>query len=250
MTSGPGSRREESTQFSLQELLRLEDERIEEQKREQRAREAAKLQDQADAEQRKREAAAAKERTDAEAAAQQRSAELDELARREAMQKAIVEQARLTVDVRARAEERELERRHEIELSRLAGEAKTGRVLPLAGASLLGGAVMFVVMLGVQLGVTKPAQARREGELEYRITQAEARLGEESRRVEEQRRTIDQLEQKLKAAVDEAKATPKAKPPSSVTTPTTHPPRPQTPSTPAQPQEKCANKWDPLCAVP
>ena len=110
MPSGPTGRREESVQFSLKELLKLEDERLAEQTRERQARDAAAARERDESERRKRAELEEKVRTETEARERQRHAELDDLARREAMQKAVVEQSRLEVEVRARAEERERER--------------------------------------------------------------------------------------------------------------------------------------------
>src|SRR5262249_35025987 len=142
--------------------------------------------------------AARRAATDAEA--QAKRTELDELARREAMQKAIVEQARLAVDVKARAEERELERRHELELQRLRGESAKGRVLPLGGACLLGGTVMLVVALGIHLGVLKPAETRLLAAQEERVAAAESRAEAEGRRADEQRKLASALDQRLHAS--------------------------------------------------
>src|SRR5690242_7876368 len=97
MSSGPSGRREESVKFSLKELMKLEDERLAEQARERAARERAAVAEQQNAERRRRAEAEAAARASAEAKEREQHAKLDDLARREAMQKAIVEQSRLAV---------------------------------------------------------------------------------------------------------------------------------------------------------
>jgi colicin import membrane protein len=209
MSSGPSGRREESVKFSLKELMKLEDERLAEQARERAARERAVVAEQENAERRRRAEAEAASRASAEAKEREQNAKLDDLARREAMQKAIVEQSRLAVDVRARAEERELERRHELELMRLRAAGKTAQMGPLAVAALLGGAVMLAVLFGLHFGVTKPASDRRIAELQLDVAAAEGRTRDESKRTEEQRRANEALDRKLSAALAELASSPR-----------------------------------------
>jgi hypothetical protein len=254
MTSG-GGQREESVQFSLQELLDLEDERLEEQRREQQARERTQREEREAAERRAREEAAAKEQATAAEEERRRKAELDELARREAIQKAVVEQSRLEVEVRARANEREAERRHELEMQRLRVTGSKGQLGSLVGAALLGGAVVLLVALGTHFGVTKPLADRRMAELEQRIAAEGSRADDLGRRVDERRATIEGLETKLAEARTEIARLSSAKTTSGTATngAANTPPgqirgRPPTTTSPSSPstQPPCP-KFDPMC---
>lgn len=213
MASGPQGRREESAQFSLKELLELEEQRLAEQAREREAREAAAARERAEAERRRREDAEASARASEEARERQRRTELEELARREAMQKAIVEQARLEVEVRARAEERERERRHEIEIERLRSTTKRGTSMgALLGASALGGGVMAVVAIAIHLGIHAPAAGRREAELQRNVVAAEARTEELARQLDGLQSALRERERRLADAQDQIRALTDEKP--------------------------------------
>lgn len=234
------TRTEGSATFSLGELMKLEDERIAEQKRDRETQAKAA----ADA----KLAAETKAKADADAAeATKRRAELDDLARREAMQKALVEQARLEVDARTRADERERERLHEIELA----NARSTPVPPkstglgqLVGATAFGGALMLIVTLAIHFGVEKPATDRRITELELREGIADQRATNAEQKIEQQQRTIAGLE-KSKAALEAQLATPVpsdpvAKKPTTPNRPTT------TTKKPDQKQAPC-DPHDPMC---
>jgi hypothetical protein len=220
MPTGPTGRSEESVQFSLKELLKLEDERLEEQERVKQVREAEASRERDENERRRRADAEAQARADAEAREQHRRGELEDLARREAMQKAVVEQARLEVEVRARAEEREHERRHEIAIARLRSESKKGQSIgALVGAAGLGGGIMLVVALGLELGVLKPAVERRVTELQLNVVGAESRVEDVGRQLGEQRRLLADRDRQLADARLEIEALKKDRKP-----PTTPPP--------------------------
>jgi hypothetical protein len=250
MTSGGKQAREESVQFSLKELLKLEDERLDEQARATKAAEAAALRAKEEAAARKRSEEESARAREAEAKEGERRAELDTIARREAMERAVLEQSRLEVDVRARAEEREQERRHEIELARLRLEGKKGSLGALAGSTLLGGAVVMLVALGIHFGVTKPTEVRRIAELEGAVASAESRVREESQRTEQERWRADGLEKKntaLRVQLDELRqkaSSPSAPPPTGGRFGGHPPPASQPP--PAKPETICI-PGDPLC---
>ncbi len=237
MTGGP-IRREQSDRFSLKELMKLEDERVQEQKRDRSLREQAAVRERAEVERRRREDAEAGERLAAETRERERRAELDGIARREAIQKAVVEQTRLEVEVRARAEERELERKHELELSRLRVEAaKKGQLGSLAGATLLGGGVMLFVAIGVHLGVVKPAVDRRVAELQVNV------VAESTRADELVRELTERLEKTLGSqaqAIEQLKSKIPKQPSAPATTRKTDPPPPPPPPVRCLP-------GDPLC---
>jgi hypothetical protein len=232
------SSREESVEFSLKELTRLEDERIHriDDDNAQRAR----------AESEKRRAAIAEEA--ARKAAEHR-AELDALAQREAMQKAIVEQARLEVEARTRADERERERRHEIELARLraegAPEKPSPEILPLAGAALVGGGVATVVAIAIHALVSEPATAARIAFVEHQRDEARARGDELERALDATRRAMADLESRRSALPNHAeREEPPVKRPSRPNGPRA--PRTEPPA-PAPVSSTCDS--DPLCGT-
>ena len=230
--------REESTQFSLTELLKLEDERVADARRTDEHRKAA-------TEHAKR---AAEERVVAEAtarAAAARKTELDELARREAMQKAIVEQARLDVEARTRTDERELERRHELALASLRTEDHKGQLGTIVGGTALGAAAMLAAALGIHFAVLRPASEARVRELASSVTAAESRVTELEQRGEEDRKLIASLRVRPDAEAPAAVAAPRPVPPTTRTGPVRAPTRPASPTVP----DPCAGSKDPLCGL-
>lgn len=209
MSSRPASkpeRQEQSAQFSLQGLMRLEDERLADLKRDREARERAEVEAREEAGRRARAALEARAREETERRDRARQDELDAIARREAIQKAAVEQSRLEVEVRARAEERELERRHELELARLrtdAPDARTSHAGSLSLATLFGGGAMLLVVIGVYFGAVKPAAEHRIAELAAESVGERDRADALVRGVEEQRRRADALERAGSAQAQE-----------------------------------------------
>lgn len=203
MSGGP-ERRDESVNFSLKELMKLEDERISQERQAREARELATKTALEAAERSAREELAAKDRAAAEERERARFREMEEEARREAIQRAAVEQARITVEARTRAEESDRERRHEIELQRLRAETVEK---PGAGgyvASALGGAaVTLALCLVMYFGVSKPASDRRIAELDRAVAGADGREAALGRRVDDQKARIGQLEKSLTDMQDE-----------------------------------------------
>lgn len=238
---------EGSVTFSLGELMKLEDERVAEQAREREESERAAMQAKLEAERQERAAEEAKARAAQEAEHTRRRAELDELARREAIQKATVEQARLEVEARARADERERERAHELALqaARTATPKETG-LGSLLGAMGMGGGLVALVTCILHFGVTQPANERRFAELELRASTAEHKLSEAETSADKSRKTIAALEQKSAALEADNKtlreatpAPPGKKPPTGV-----HPPAPIKTKTA---ETGCADEHDPMC---
>jgi hypothetical protein len=246
MTGGP-ERRDESVTFSLRELTKLEDERIEKEKQTREARaEAAEAAREA-ADRRERATLEARERAAAEERARARRLEVEEEARREAMSRAAVEQARIEVEARTRAEESDRERRHELELQRLRLSTRPTRGIGALLSSGLGGAVVGVAgCLVVVFAVTKPASDRRIQDLDRAVATAEGRASALERRVEEQSAKLAEAQGALEAARDQAAHPPTPAPrPAAVT--------PAKPGFVAPPSRKppaegpCVNRFDPLC---
>lgn len=245
MTGGPAGRRDESVTFSLRELQDLEEDRIEREKRDAKEREAAALRAKEDAARREAETLAAKERADAEAREEQRRRDLEELARREAMQKAIVEQARLEVDSKTRAQERDRERQHELELAWLRaqqGQTKPGVVI---GAAL--GSALFVLAgaFAIHLAVLKPNSEARIAALTAMAARADARAAEAERRADEQSKRIAALTEDLRQAREAKPAVEPHKPQA------TGPKQPirthGTAPAPTEPKRTNCLRGDPMC---
>lgn len=244
-------RSEGSVQFSLGELLKLEDERVAEQAREREAEARAQIVAAATAEREARAAEEAQARAEEAALAERRRAELDAMARREAMQRATVEQARLEVEARTRAGERERERQHELALQTArTAVAKPAGLGPLLAATGLGGGLMLVVVCILHFGVTQPAQERRLTELELRATTAEQKLGEAEANADRTRKTVASLEQHAAALEAENRSLRQAPPaPPTGRPPKTGPGSGPTRSGPAGKPEPgpCADEHDPMC---
>jgi hypothetical protein len=194
MTGGP-ERRDESVNFSLKELMKLEDDRIRQERETREAREQAEVAARRDAEERERAELEARERATAEERERSRFREMEEEARREAMQRATVEQARITVEARTRAEEAERERRHELELQRMRAETvKKPGPGGFVASGLAGAAICLAMCLVLYFGVSRPASDRRIAELDRAVASAEGRADELGRRVDDQKGRIAQLE--------------------------------------------------------
>ena len=200
MTGGP-ERRDESVSFSLKELMKLEDERIDQEKksREAQARSAKEARDAA--ERKVRAELEAREQADAAERERVRRADREEEARLEAIQRAAVEQTRITVEARTRAEESERERSHERELHRLRieGQKKPG-LGALVGSGLAGVAIALAAFLLFFFGAAKPAADRRIAELDTSSAAAQSRASTLERRVDEQSAQIAALTKQLETA--------------------------------------------------
>ena len=203
MTSGP-ERRDESVNFSLKELMKLEDERISQERDARDARELAAQRAREDAARRERAELEARESAAAEERERARFREMEEEARRDAIQRATVEQARITVEARTRAEESDRERRHELELQRMRSEVVHKPGPGAAIASALGGAAgCLAICLVLHFGVSKPATDLRIAELDRAVAAADGQANGLSRRVEEQSARIKKLEESLRDREDE-----------------------------------------------
>lgn len=242
-------RSEGSVTFSLGELMKLEDERVAEQMREREANERAAVEAKVLAERQERAAAEARARAEEDAVERRRRQELDELARREAMQRATVEQARLEVEARTRADERERERQHEVVLQNArAVRPKPTSLGALIGATGLGGGLMLLVTCILHFGVNQPNIDRRIAELELRDVTAEHKLTEADANADKLRKTIASIE-KRNADLESENKTLKddlAKAPVKPTTPNRPKGDAHPPAAPVKPEKEC-DPHDPMC---
>jgi hypothetical protein len=150
--------------FSLQELARMEDERVRSQA------EAARLEKDAlefarqEVEARVREDAETQAREESEKRQEAERKEREEVARVEAIHRGALEAARLEVDARARAEERERDRRHELQKLEMARHSANGErlgVRRMVSAGLMGALAAGVVAAGLHLGIVQPGERAR-----------------------------------------------------------------------------------------
>jgi hypothetical protein len=244
-------RRDESVQFSLTELMKLEDERVVREKREREAAEAAAVAAREDAARREREA---RERAEAEARERARRERAEEEARREAMSRAAVEQARIAVEAKTRAEEAERERRHELELARLRANVERphgpGMLVGSAGVGL---ALGLVAAVTVHFASIKPTHARAVEDLKIAAARTEAQLLEARREGLSQASQINDLSARLEQArkdiveLRSKEPRPGAKGPEVVRGPRAAPGGPSQP--PPSLSDKCAGSRDPLCGL-
>jgi fused signal recognition particle receptor len=179
-----------SVLFSLQELSRMEEERV-------RAQAEASARQRAEAERALRQAEekergeqAARERAEAEARLRAEQQVREEVARVEAIRLAATDAARISAEASARAEERERERRHELELARARATARAGGALRTAVAAAVGAACALGAAAAAYGGRVMPRE-------QARAAQARADLASRDQ-------TSDQLRAKLDAAGERA----------------------------------------------
>jgi hypothetical protein len=244
MTDGATPRRDESVSFSLRELMKLEDERVrrEREEREQRALADARAREEDRA--RVRAEAEARARAEEEARAEARRRELDDLARREAMHRAAIEQTRIAVEARPRGEEANREREHEIALARIRAEGPRGRPLAPLAAALGGAAVALLVAGGAHLGLAKPAADRRAAELAAEISAESQRSDALAQLLFEQRTAASALEGELGQARGRLAALERER---AVKPPPTSPPRLQKSRKTRAAQDVPCQSGDPMC---
>lgn len=151
--------------FSLQELERMEEERVralaDAERREHASRERARR----DEEERERIELRAREQAEDEARRDVARRARAEAARIEAIHRATMEAAHLEAQARTRAEERELGRRHELELER-ARVAAGGKAGVTVVAALFGSVVAAGVAMAVHFVVVAPREHARATQAE------------------------------------------------------------------------------------
>ncbi len=160
MASSMGTRREESVESSLGELMKLEEERVREDEVSRLAQHQAKLRADAEAVSRAMAAEAERLREEAERKVQQEREAHEHAMRFEAFKAAEIERTRVATLEAARNEARRLELEHEQVMARIAGEARGGGVSPLLPASL-GFAVALALGVAVELLWLAPRSAEQ-----------------------------------------------------------------------------------------
>jgi colicin import membrane protein len=189
-----------SVMFSLQELERMEEDRVrtlaDAAQREHVLRERARRED----EERTHVERRAQERAEDEARREVERRAREEAARIEAIHRATTEAARLEVEAKTRAEARELERRHELELERArVASAGAGKARGTLVAALFGAAVAAGVAMATHYGVVAPREHTR-------ATEDEAAIASRDVAIANVRAHAEAMDARVRALEDEAAA--------------------------------------------
>jgi hypothetical protein len=164
--------------FSLQELERMEDERVRTQALEsERAREARERA-RREAQERTRLEDERRERMEAEARREVERRAAEEAARIEAIHRASVEAARAYAEAKALADDGERARRYELELERTRALAPRVGLRPVAVAAVFGAIVSAGVAMAVHLGVVAPRENARAAEATAQMASRDVEIAE------------------------------------------------------------------------
>jgi hypothetical protein len=244
--------RESSFLFSLNELARMEEERVAREAADERARRDAALRAREEAEARARAEREAEERAREEARELAALRAREEAARFEAGKVAAAEEARARVAEGARAAELERRRAHAVELARVSGAEDLGKLRRRVAALAIGFGVTVAGMTTVYVAALAPrAEARAERlledesklegtvrELSAKVSAGEAREDALRRDLEGERATRDALQRELDRLKAERVPKGHAGGPVAAPAPTTHV---------APPSTSCKNPLDPMC---
>jgi colicin import membrane protein len=236
------AQQETSALFSLKELMRLEESRIEEERAQrQRTAEAAERARQ-EAARMARENELARVRAEEERRREAGRRARDEAARIEAVRFAEVERVRVEAFERAKSEALSAQRAHEQRLAAIgAGESKKR-----LRVTMWSGAAAFVLLAaggaGIYFGHLKPSAAERARGLEAIIAQRRAETDRMQKALDDQNRIVRDLQDQMKPAAPPERKPAAAPPkPAAPAGKITHPPPPKPP-----PPCTC-DPHDPLC---
>jgi hypothetical protein len=164
--------------FSLQELDRMEGERVRAQALEsERAREARERA-RREAQERTRLESERRERVEAEARREVERRAAEEAARIEAMHRASVEAARAYAEAKVLADDRERARRYELELERTRALAPRVGLRPVALAVAFGAVVSAGIAMAVHFGVVAPRENARAAEATAQTASRDVQIAE------------------------------------------------------------------------
>jgi colicin import membrane protein len=188
-----------SVMFSLQELERMEEERVralaDAAQREHLLRDRARREQ----EERERLGRLARERAEEDSRREVERRAREEAARIEAIHRATTEAARLEVEARARAEARELERRHELDLERARLTSGGAKSRGTALAVLFGALIAAGVAMAAHYGVVAPRERSR-------ATEADATIASRDVSIAELRAHADSTDARVRTLEDEVTA--------------------------------------------
>jgi hypothetical protein len=244
MSRGPT---EGSVQFSLQELVRLEDERIREQDRDRERKAEAEHMAKARAAAEARAAEEARVRDEEERRRQDALRQQEESTRLAAIEQAALEHARWSAQMKAQSDEAERLRAHTLDLERIKqggarGAGWRGGFLGAAVAMTLTAATA-AILYNASIA---PQAEKREEILKAQVSEREAAVAKLASSVGEQSQRIDDLRNRLGQAREEnqklLKELERLKPPPAPA----HAAGRGGPVAAPPPPPKCP-QWDPLC---
>jgi colicin import membrane protein len=234
------AQQETSALFSLKELMRLEESRIEEERAQRQRQEEAAERARQEAARLARENELARVRAEAERRREAERRARDEAARIEAVRLAEIERARVEALERAKSEALSAQRAHEQRLAAI-GASETNKRLRF---TMWSGAAALVLLAaggaGLYFGHLKPSADERARGLEAIIAQRRAETERMQRALDDQNHIVDELQNQMKPAPDPKPAV-EAKPP---------PPKPaprRLKDKPRPPTSCTCDPHDPLC---
>lgn len=196
--------KESSVLFSLNQLMTLEQQRIQEEAATARKRLEADTAARMEAERRARELELERRRLEDERRRLDEARMREEAARLEAMRHATIERARVEAEQQAKIEAMRKQQEHEHAMAKLAGDQQKRRLERLVIAGSLAGVLLIGGTLGVYFGKIKPdAEHEQAMQAAALAAQEEQRKGLEAK-LEEQRRRMSALEDEYKRAKSEA----------------------------------------------
>ncbi len=235
---------ESSVLFSLNELMNMEQERIQKESDAKRAAEEAAMQARAAEEQRAREE---EERRLREAAEQQRvndARSREEAARLEAIRHGELEKARLDAENRARIEQLSRLQDHERQLHSLSQDKQKKKLLQIA----IGLGVFFVIFaIGAGVVIKKNLDEKEafQAQMQQLVAdRADIESKMKNASAEDRKRYQDELDAKEKAIQNLQDHPTEAK--AAAAKPVSRPSGPTGPKAPSKPKEQC-QPGDPLC---
>ncbi len=200
MTRTPQETSETSVSFSLQELMRIEQQRLHEQDRDR----AQRAQRQAQAERERHEQLRAQEQAQLRTQQEHRRLEeargREEAARIEAMRQAIVQRERNEALERARLIEVQQVRKHELEMAAIRHDAHKRKLLVGVIAVSAACVILAGSGMGAYVGMIKPQADARAADLTNRMMQREQENDELKHRLDAQLTRSDKLVDELQAS--------------------------------------------------
>jgi colicin import membrane protein len=194
-----------SVLFSLGELMKLEEQRIEEERHVVDAQRAAVERARVEAEARAaREQAMRLEAERARREAEERAAR-EEGARLEAMRAAAVERARIEAEEKARLAAMTAAQEHEKSLVALREDASKKRLSRWLGGSIAAAVLLAAGGLGLYFGKIQPEAEARERATAMQLEQARSDLDKAKRELEGRERAVEDLQRERDAATDARK---------------------------------------------
>jgi colicin import membrane protein len=186
-----------SVMFSLQELARMEEQRVREAAEAAHREHAAHERARRDAEEQARRDLEARDREEAQARREVERRAREEAARIEAIHRAATEAARLESEAKTMREARELERRHELELERVRLATKGTGTKGTFVAAAFGAIVTAGVAMALHFGVVAPRERSRGTMADAALASRDVAIADLRSRAEAADARVRSLEEEL-----------------------------------------------------